>query len=164
VRLLEIEVYRKQVLSGIVQSIGSRTDSTVRITQFLRLQVKLIISQQRTVTSSFVSYARSLPLTRESGYDLCQLVNGLLDYAESHMNSNVVVVPVLQTFNALLIADVLTHLPDLDAGLKRLWKFPAHVYWIAIDNLHSLHSLLRMSSRHIDRVRNVQRVHESMRM
>lgn len=66
-------------------------------------------------------FAEDLPLTRTptSAYSLIELVDDLINHAKSHINSNVVVVPVLQAFTVLLEADVLRHLSDEPAGLQR---------------------------------------------
>ncbi|KAF8194167.1 TBCD protein, partial [Pholiota molesta] len=104
-RLLEIPEYRKPVLSGIVLSVGSRTDST-----------------QKPITSSLTKFAEDLPLTKTptSAYSLIELVDDLINHAKSHITSNVVVVPVLQAFTVLLEADVLRHLADVPAGLRSI--------------------------------------------
>ena len=55
----------------------------------------------------------------DAGYDLCQLVKDLLHQAQSHMTSNAVVIPVLQTFTALFEADVLLRLSHSPEGFER---------------------------------------------
>lgn len=118
VRLLGIVEYRKPVLTGLVLSIGSRTESTVSIVQ-LFFSPLLIIQQQRPLAISLVSYAQSLPITGEGEYDLNTFVEDLLDHAKTHLASNAVVVPVLKTFNVLLEADALTRLSLDSRGVKK---------------------------------------------
>ncbi|KAF8955289.1 TBCD protein [Flammula alnicola] len=131
IRLLEIPEYRKSVLSGIVISIGSKTDST-----------------QKPVSNSLVKFSQELPLAGgpESAYSLLDLVNDLISHAKSHMTSNAVVVPVYQTFTLLLEADALRHVPEEPAGRR------------------SLQTLLNMTSRNVDKLKSVQRIHESMKI
>jgi hypothetical protein len=78
-------------------------------------------TQQKPITSSLTKFAEDLPLTKTptSAYSLIELVDDLIKHAKSHITSNVVVVPVLQAFTALLEADVLRHLADVPAGLRR---------------------------------------------
>ncbi|KAF8957293.1 tubulin folding cofactor D C terminal-domain-containing protein [Flammula alnicola] len=131
IRLLEIPEYRKPVLSGIVISIGSKTDST-----------------QKPVSNSLVKFSQELPLAGglKSAYSLLDLVNDLINHAKSHMTSNAVVVPVYQTFTLLLEADALRHVPEEPAGRR------------------SLQTLLNMTSRNVDKLKSVQRIHESMKI
>ncbi|KAF5382770.1 hypothetical protein D9615_002931 [Tricholomella constricta] len=102
VHLLEIPEYRRSVLSGLVLSLGSKTDST-----------------QRPLAASLVSYAKTLPLTNESAkHDLNTLVEDLICQANSNITSNAIVVPVLHTFNVLLEGDALARLSHDSHGLK----------------------------------------------
>ncbi|PPQ80979.1 hypothetical protein CVT25_015132 [Psilocybe cyanescens] len=130
-RLLEVPQYRKDVLSGIVISIGSKTDST-----------------QKPVANSLVKFAQGLPLVRgpASSYSLLELVADLISHAKSNMTSNAVVVPVFQTFTILLEADVLRQLPSEPSGLQ------------------SLKTLVHMTTKNIDKLKSVQRIHESMKI
>jgi len=129
--LLEIPEYRKHILRGLVISIGSKTDST-----------------QRPVADNLVKFAKDLPLVNNptSTYSLSELVVDLIDHAKSNMTSNAIVVPVFQTFNILLEADVLSQLPNEASGLR------------------SLSSLLHMSSKNVDRLKNIQRIQEAMKI
>ncbi|KAI6099571.1 TBCD protein [Pisolithus croceorrhizus] len=79
VRLLEIPEYRKPILTGLVLSVSTRTNST-----------------QRPASSSLAAYVRTLPAS---------LAQDLIEYGLKHLTSNNVVVPVLQTFNMLLEGD-----------------------------------------------------------
>ncbi|KAK0201710.1 tubulin folding cofactor D C terminal-domain-containing protein [Desarmillaria ectypa] len=130
VRLLEIEEYRQPVLTGLVMSLGSKTDSI-----------------HRPVSTSLSAYAQSLPASGQTdAYDLVTFANGLIKYAKANLGSNNIVVPVLQTFNVLLEAGALERLSSDDSGIKSL------------DNLHL------MASRHVDRLKSIQRIHESMKI
>jgi hypothetical protein len=85
------------------------------------------VLQQRPATHSLVSYAKSLPLSDSAtGYDLCQLVDDLLEYAKENMSSNAIAIPVLQTFGVLLDAEALTRLSAIDRGCARC----AHVTFL----------------------------------
>ncbi|KAG7443080.1 TBCD protein [Guyanagaster necrorhizus] len=130
VRLLEIEEYRQPVLTGLIMSLGSKTDNI-----------------HRPVSTSLSTYARSLPASGPTeAYDLVTLANDLIKYAKANISSNNIIVPVLQTVNVLLEAGALEKLSSDDSGIKSL------------DSLHL------MASRHIDRLKSVQRIHESMKI
>ncbi|KAF9013516.1 TBCD protein [Cyathus striatus] len=105
VRLLQVPEYRKQVLSGIVLSVGSKTDST-----------------QRPMSTSLVSYAETLPILPDDSnpFGLVSLVNDLLDHAKKHITSNSVVIPVFQAFNILLEAESLSRLSEDTSGVASL--------------------------------------------
>ncbi|KAH9942878.1 ARM repeat-containing protein [Amylocystis lapponica] len=105
VQLLDIEAYRGSILTGLVLSTSSRTDST-----------------QRPVSSSLVAYARTLPVTTTeiNRYDLRGLAQDLVTQATRNITSNNIVIPVLQAFNILLEADVFERLPEDSVGLKSL--------------------------------------------
>lgn len=105
-------------------------------------------STQRPVTRSLVTYAQSLPLvaTPSTRYDLCGLAKDLLAPAAQNLSANNVVVPILQTFNVLLEADAFDPLPEQPSGLD------------------SLRSLLRIASRNVARLKNLQRIMMSMRI
>jgi hypothetical protein len=120
VRLLDIVQCRKSVLTGLVLSIGSRTESTVSVIELI-FHPPLINEQQRPLAVSLVTYAQSLTITSEDAeYDLNSLVEDLLNHAKTNVASNAVIVPVLKTFNVLLEADSLTQLSQDTRGLKRL--------------------------------------------
>ncbi|PCH40083.1 ARM repeat-containing protein [Wolfiporia cocos MD-104 SS10] len=130
VRLLDIQRYREQVLGGLVLSASTKTDST-----------------QRPVTAGLIAYARTLPATPPgTGYSLHGLAQDLLAQARRNVTSNNIVVPVLQTFNILLEADVFESLPGDPVGLQ------------------SLRSLLSLVTRNISRLKNHQRIIMSMRI
>lgn len=102
-RFLEVPEYRTTVLSGLLISIGSKTDST-----------------QRHVRKSLVTYANKLPADASDGghYNLQALVDYLIAEAKANLSSNSKVIPVLQALNALLEADVLERLCDSEAGTR----------------------------------------------
>uniref|UniRef100_A0A8H8CLD5 Tubulin-folding cofactor D C-terminal domain-containing protein n=1 Tax=Psilocybe cubensis TaxID=181762 RepID=A0A8H8CLD5_PSICU len=129
--LLEVPQYRKDVLSGIVISIGSKTDST-----------------QKPVANSLVKYAQEIPLVSNpgTGYSLLELVSDLINHAKANMTSNAIVVPVFQTFTILLEADVLREVPNEPSGLQ------------------SLKTLVHMTTKNVDKLKSVQRIHESMKI
>lgn len=130
VRLLEIPEFRKSVLSGLVLSLASKTDST-----------------QRPVATSLVSYVRSLPVSTNGGsYDITILVEDLIENIEKSITSNAVVVPVLQTFNALLEADALNGLSGDSRGIN------------------NLQHLLLILTRNITRFKSIPRILESMKI
>lgn len=123
--MLEIPEYRKDVLRGIVISIGSRTDSTVKSHfAFCHRSEPFylhVVRQQRPMADNLVKFALALPLLKDqtSTYSVSELVVDLIDYAKSNMTSNAIVVPVFRTFNVLLEADVLRQLPNEVTGLPR---------------------------------------------
>lgn len=120
-QLLKIPEYRKHVLRGIVISIGSRTDSIVKFHLPPDSTLSHVAQQQRPVAENLVKFARGLPFVKDqaSTYSLSELVVDLIDQAKSNMTSNAVVVPVFQTLNILLEADVLRQLPNSVSGLRR---------------------------------------------
>ncbi|EJF63417.1 ARM repeat-containing protein [Dichomitus squalens LYAD-421 SS1] len=130
VQLLDIERYRDQVLAGIVLSASTKTDST-----------------QRPVTSALVAWALQIPVTASEPdrYDLRGLAQDLLGQALTKASSNNVVVPVLQTLNVLLEADVFERLPQDPRGLT------------------TLRSLLSLVTKNASKLKNPQRINVSMR-
>jgi len=67
-----------------------------------------------------VAYVRSLPVFAErAGYDIDSLIEDLIDNVKAHVTSNLVVVPILRTFNVLLEGDALSRLSDDPRGIKR---------------------------------------------
>ncbi|KAI0761942.1 TBCD protein [Trametes elegans] len=130
VQLLDIERYRKELLAGIVLSTTTKTDST-----------------QRPVATALVSYAAQLPISTNipDRYDQRRLAGDLLVPAQKNVGSNNVVIPVLQTFNVLLEADVFENLPQDQQGIQ------------------TLRSLLVLVSRNAARLKNPQRINVSMR-
>ncbi|KAI0720503.1 TBCD protein [Cerioporus squamosus] len=130
IQILDIERYRAQVLAGIVLSASTKTDST-----------------QRPVTSALVGWASKLSLAvdQPDRYDLRNLAQDLLAQAMTNVSSNNVVVPVLQTFNVLLEADVFENLPQDPEGMK------------------TLRSLLSLVTKNATKLKNPQRITASMR-
>ena len=116
------------------------------------------------MADNLVKFAQGLPLVKDqtSTYSLSELVVDLIDHAKSNMTSNAIVVPVFQTLNILLEADVLRQLSNEVSGLSRrvTWKIGNLLFNTEI---FSLTSLLHMSSKNIDRVKNVQRIQEAMK-
>ncbi|KAF7314250.1 TFCD-C domain-containing protein [Mycena kentingensis (nom. inval.)] len=136
VRLLDVRRYRPAVLAGLVLSLACRTEST-----------------QRPVARALVKYSKALPLDAdgdqdraERGYHLCGIGSDLLGHARTNLAANSVVVPVLQTFNVLLEADVLGRLSEISHGLS------------------SLQDLLAIATRNVARLKNIQRIQESMKI
>ena len=72
------------------------------------------------MTSALVEWALKTPLAAAEldRYDLRGLARDLLSQAMANTGSNNVVIPVLQTFNALLEADVFEELQHDAEGLK----------------------------------------------
>ncbi|KAF8073788.1 armadillo-type protein [Lyophyllum atratum] len=121
VRLLEVAEYRSSVLY--------RAHST-----------------HRPLATSLVTYVKSLPSTSEDAtYDMNTLVEDLIAQAKSHITSNTIVIPVLQTFNVLLDGDALIQLSQDSHGLKKL-------------------DLLYMITRNVSRLKSIPRIQESMKM
>ncbi|KXN88249.1 Tubulin-specific chaperone D [Leucoagaricus sp. SymC.cos] len=129
VRLLGIPEYRLSVLRGLILSLSSKTEST-----------------QRPATTSIAAYAKSLPVSNDNGYTLRDLMIDTMAVAQKNITSNVVVVPVLQTFTILLEADALRPLADAPEGKE------------------SLSSLLNMATRNVKNWKSIQRIQESMKI
>ncbi|KAF9046718.1 armadillo-type protein [Panaeolus papilionaceus] len=121
-RLLEVPEYRQSVLSGLIISIGSKTDSI-----------------QKPVSKNLVAFSQSLPLTATSNppYSLLEFLADLVNYAKSNMTSNPVVIPVFQTFNIMFEADVLEEIPNEPSGLQLL-KTLLHMASKNIDKMKSV--------------------------
>ncbi|KZT19455.1 TBCD protein [Neolentinus lepideus HHB14362 ss-1] len=105
-------------------------------------------STQRPVSQSLVKYVETLPSVagEGNGYSVQSLVADLLDQVKGNLASNTVVIPVLQTLIVLLEADALARLQDESEGLQ------------------SLRNFLSIASRNIARLKNVQRIQESMKV
>ncbi|KAG0693184.1 ARM repeat-containing protein [Suillus ampliporus] len=130
VELLRVQEYRQPLLTGLIHSVGARTGST-----------------HRPASSSLVSFAQGLPLSPDdSGYSLLELCDDLIESVQDRTTSNAVMVPVLQTFNMFLEADVLSDLSSSDNGPSKLEK------------------LLNIATRNVLRLKNVQRIQESMKI
>ncbi|KAG2047927.1 ARM repeat-containing protein [Suillus hirtellus] len=130
VELLCVQEYRQPLLTGLIHSVGARTGST-----------------HRPASSSLVSFAQGLPLLAgDSSYSLSELCDDLIECAQGRTTSNAVVVPIFQTFNMLLEADVLSRLSSVDNGPSKLER------------------LLNIATRNVQRLKNVQRVQECMKI
>ncbi|PPR01746.1 hypothetical protein CVT24_001566 [Panaeolus cyanescens] len=121
-RLLEVPEYRQSVLSGLVISIGSKTDSI-----------------QKPVSKNLVAFSQSLPLsaTPNSPYSLLEFLTDLINHAKSHMTSNPVVIPVFQTLNIMFEAYLLDELPKEPSGLQLL-KTLLHMASKNVDKMKSV--------------------------
>lgn len=126
-QLLDIERYRKELLAGIVLSTTTKTDSTVRICLSDLRVCLLTLFQQRPVATALVTYAVQLPISTDipDRYDQRRLAGDLLVQAQKNVGSNNVVIPVLQTFNVLLEADVFENLPQDQQGIQT-WVISNH--------------------------------------
>ncbi|KIK69557.1 hypothetical protein GYMLUDRAFT_79682 [Collybiopsis luxurians FD-317 M1] len=105
-------------------------------------------STHRPVSASLVSYVRSLPLRSPESqkYDLLSIVNDLYGHAKAHSTANSIVIPVLQVFNILLEGDAVRLLENDPEGFQ------------------VLEQLFLMVSRYVDRIKNVKRLHQSMKV
>lgn len=116
------------------------------------------------MSNSFVEFAQVLPLARspQTTYSLSELVSDLIDFGKTNAASNTVIVPVFQTFVLLLEADAFRELAALSDGRNRsAW------FILSINNLIdpcSLRTLLDMATRNIEKIRNIRRIYESMKM
>ncbi|GBE84936.1 TBCD protein [Sparassis crispa] len=131
VMLLDIELYRDAILAGLILSASSKTAST-----------------QRPVSSGLVTYANALPvaMTARDTYDLCGFARDLVAQAQRNVTSNTRLIPVLQTVNILLEANVFDRLGSDSAGLD------------------SLQQLLLITTKNISRLKNPLRIMISMRI
>ena len=166
-RLLEIPGYRRAVLSGLLISIGSKTDSTVNkshVRWCVHPSVNTNLCQQRRVRSSLVTYAKKLPVDASNGgsYNLQTLVADLIAEAKSNLSSNTKVIPVLQALNSLLEADALERLCDSEDGIKRRDEVSLP-HCKQSDVWRSARALLSISSRGVSRLKSVQRIQECMK-
>ncbi|KAI5983473.1 armadillo-type protein [Pisolithus albus] len=104
-------------------------------------------STQRPASSSLAAYVRELPVSSDrNGYSQASLARDLIEHAMKHMTSNNVVVPVLQTFNMLLEGDAIARLPESGTGAA------------------CMESLISIATKNVSRLKNVQRVHEAMKI
>ncbi|ESK95003.1 tubulin folding cofactor d [Moniliophthora roreri MCA 2997] len=105
-------------------------------------------STHRPASASLVSFVRSLPVqsAKPSNYDIVTFIKDLFEYAKSNITSNVVVIPVLQVFNILLEGDAFGTASNSDnvTELLRLFLF--------------------LVCKHVDRLKSVRRVHESLKV
>ncbi|THV05301.1 ARM repeat-containing protein [Dendrothele bispora CBS 962.96] len=105
-------------------------------------------STHRPVATSLVAFASSLPLHKaaSSRYSLLDIVDELLQHMRTNTTANSVVVPVLQVFNVLFEGDALRLLQDDEEGTDRL------------------QTLLSTVSGHVERIKNIRRIQESMKI
>lgn len=112
-----------------------------------------------------MEYSKVLPLAvdPEVGYSLAGLTSDLLGHARANLSINSVVIPVLQTFNVLLEAGALRRLPEDFQGENRSAAQELHLVFplISLSSLKDLHSLV---TKNVARIKNVQRINESMKM
>lgn len=111
-------------------------------------------------------YVDSLPVDNSSDteYSLLAFVGDLIDHAQSHLTSNAVVVPVLQTFNVLLEADTLERLLSVSDGLER-FVYPRNSLDAPTElSFSSLRVLISIISKNVHRLKSVVRIQESMKM
>ncbi|KAF8133796.1 TBCD protein [Boletus edulis] len=95
-------------------------------------------STQRPASSSLANYTKTLPLT--------EFASDLVGLAESNLTSNNVVIPVLQTFNLLFEENALLSLSESERGAA------------------CIEALLSLSCKNVFRVKNIQRLQESMKI
>ncbi|TFK74799.1 TBCD protein [Pluteus cervinus] len=131
VQLLDVPQYRNSVLSGLVISLGSKSQSV-----------------QVPVRDSISTYVEGLPLLEhdETGCTVKTLVEELLDRAKPNFTSNTIFIPIIQTFNILVETQALRNLTTHSDGLALLSE------------------LLSLASRNATRIKNVQRIQESMKI
>ncbi|KAG5648314.1 hypothetical protein DXG03_004886 [Asterophora parasitica] len=103
--------------------------------------------QQRPLSNSLVSYAKSLPVTGGGeNYDLNTLVEELIARAKTNVASNAVVIPIIHTFNVLLEGDALIRLSEDARGIKNLQQ------------------LLSITATGVARLKSVPRIQETMKL
>ncbi|TRM60520.1 armadillo-type protein [Schizophyllum amplum] len=132
-RLLCVARYRKQVLSGIILSVGSRSESITR-----------------PMGEALAGYAATLPVSStedEQAYSLPDLLQDVLDHGQANFTSNLVFVPVLQTFNVLVGSE------KLQDALSTKGECTV-----------KLSAVRSVATKNISRLKNVQRIQESMKI
>lgn len=115
-----------------------------------------------------MSYARTLPVHDDTApYNLRDLAADLLAQAKRNLTSNNIVVPVLQTLNVLLDADVFDDLEEDPVGLQRC-VIHLFVHSREMQGMNrmclSLQSLLALCTKNVSRLKNVHRIAASMHM
>ncbi|KAF8635864.1 hypothetical protein AX15_000054 [Amanita polypyramis BW_CC] len=125
VRFLEIADYRDEVLSGIVMSMGSKTDSI-----------------QRPMTNSLIAYVKNLPTAActNGAFDVISLIDSLTELARRNFSNNNIVVPIFQTFNILLENNTIQRLSQHPSGLQSLQA----VLEIVMRNISRIKSIARV--------------------
>jgi len=115
------------------------------------------------VSSSLVAYAQALPVSSSatSRYDLVTFVGDLISHAKAHLTLNATVIPVLQTFNILIGREALDRLHDNTEGLKKSVPIPEDNQ-SCLAHFFSLQRILTLALRNVARLRNVERILESM--
>jgi len=120
VHFLEVPLYRKQVLKGLIVSLGSKTDSTVSAFVSPLLFAHFLFSKQRPLANSLTAYVADMPVVPPSNslsYSLVALCTDLVQSLEPNMTSNAIVVPTFQTFNVLLEAGSLRNIGQDITGI-----------------------------------------------
>jgi len=105
-------------------------------------------STQRPAATSLAGYTKKLRLTgvSEEQYSLSEFASDLVGLVRSNRASNNVVIPVLHTFNMLFEEDALASLSECERGAA------------CID------ALLSICCKNVLRVKNIQRLQESMKI
>ncbi|KDQ11508.1 hypothetical protein BOTBODRAFT_457108 [Botryobasidium botryosum FD-172 SS1] len=105
VQLLSIPRYRKQVLIGLILSIGSKNEGT-----------------QTPASESLAQYATSLPVkgSKPGDFDLMRLISGIVALAQQHVKDNSMMVPILHTLGVLLDDGDVGRLAASPEGLNTL--------------------------------------------
>ncbi|KAG7088453.1 hypothetical protein E1B28_012444 [Marasmius oreades] len=108
----------------------------------------LTSSTHRPAATSLVSYIRSLPAysADTSGYDAVTFAKDLYEHATANLTSNAVMLPVLQVFNILLEGDAFESVISFDEGVEILRSF------------------LKNVCKNAERLKNVRRVHETLKV
>lgn len=111
-----------------------------------------------------MAWALKIPVTTDEPdrYDLRGLAQDLLGQALQNASSNSVVMPVLQTLNVLLEADVFEKLPQDPEGLQTYVGMMSGSRKLS-SNPFRLRSLLSLVTKNASRVKNPQRINMSMR-
>ncbi|TFK27742.1 TBCD protein [Coprinopsis marcescibilis] len=102
-KLLDLPTYRQDILSGAINSISSKTDST-----------------KKEMSKALAGITSALPVADGTGYNVLSLLDDLLDRVTSNGNANKLVIPIFQAFNVLLEENCLELSVEDDRGVERL--------------------------------------------
>lgn len=176
VRFLDIPEYQLPVLKGLVLSIGSRTTSTVSM-KIQPERIFLTIShiaycQREPASSALLSYAQNLDISPQNDsmshprvYTLYALLTDLLIIAEEKSTSNIVVIPVLQSLIVLLESGLLSSLSEVDYDeYQILYASFSYRRYTYTQRKNRFSRILTLATKNIERMKNVQRIEESMRV
>lgn len=113
-----------------------------------------------------MQYLENIPITSASeDYTLVKFVDDLLERVAANIASNAIVIPIFQSFNLLLEADILSRLGDDDGGRERYGPSSTQSTFLRpLTEVPRLQKLCSNATRNVTKWKNVERINEAMKM